>query len=154
MISLLPTLVSCSQQIAHTTVIAKNLIRYQAVFMIVSGTLGLAVSYVLSLYIGSIGVCVGTAVCSLSNIVYMSGIYKRKAGINLPEFYKKCWLKAIPCYVAVAIVGLVLVPLIPIAGWLGLFVKIAVVAVIYLTIMLFSYFSRQERKALLDRLKK
>jgi len=152
LIILLPTLISCSQQIASTTVIAKNLIRYQAVFMIFSGVFGLAVSYALSLFIGAIGVCVGTAVTSLMNIIYMSGIYRKKAGINMPSFYKKCWLKAIPCYLCVAAVGLVVTPLITITGWLGLLIKVALVAVLYLSVMYFLYFSKADRKALLKRI--
>lgn len=154
LIILFPTLISCSQQIAHTTVIAKNLIRYQAVFMIISGVLGLAVSFVLSLYIGCIGVCIGTAVTALSNIIYMSGIYKRKADINMPVFYKNCWLKAVPCYLVVIVVGLPVTSLIFVSGWLGLLIKIAFVSVLYLAVMFFLYLSGNDRKAFLKRIRR
>lgn len=153
MIIILPSLIGCSQQIARTTVIAKNLIKHQAKFNIISGVAGLAISYVLALKIGALGVCVGTAVASLANTAYMSGVYRKKAGIEMPEFYKKCWLKAIPCYLLAAAIGFPAARFLPINGWLGLLVKAAVVAVIYLSVMLFLYLSRADRKGLLKQLK-
>lgn len=154
MIIILPSLIGCSQQIARTTVIAKNLVKYQAKLMVVTGILGLVISYALSLFVGAIGVCVGTAVASIANTVYMCHIYQNKAGINMARFYSSCWLRAIPCYVLAAAAGLFVVSLIPIAGWLGLLVKAACVAVIYLIAMLLLYLPAADRRELLKKLKR
>ncbi len=152
-ILILPSLLNCSKQIASTTVIAKNLIKYQARCMIVTGVLGLALSYVLSISLGSVGVCIGTAVTSLINNIYMTFIYKNKAEIDIFKFYKKCWLKAIPCYTIVAIAGFLVTSFINITGWLGLVIKAAVVAVFYGIVFGLIYFSSAERKALINKIK-
>ena len=155
LIIIFPTLLNCSKQIASTTVIAKNLIKYQAKFMIATGIIGLAISYVASLYLGSVGVCLGTAVASIANIIYMTFIYKSKAGIDIFKFYKKCWFKAIPCYVVVSVIGLVVTPLFPFGiSWLGLIVKAIFVATVYFLVFFFIYFSSDDRKDLLKIVKK
>ena len=146
---LLPTLISATQQIAKTTVIAKKLIKYQAWCMTFTGVMGLLVSYFLSMRIGAMGVCVGTALTSLCNITFMNIIYKTKAGINTFEFYKKCYLKLLPCYAVIGFLGIVLTNRIMLAGWLGLAVKAAVVCVIFAVVMFVFYMTKSERELLL-----
>ena len=154
MVILFPTLITSTQQIAHTTVIAKKLIKYQAICMCVTGVVGLALSYVVSLYIGALGVCIGTAVTSLANICYMNTVYKRKAGIDVFTFYKKCYLKAVPCYAITIALGLLITNQLSLSGWIGLFVKAGAVAVLFGLIMLFGYISKAERKRLFQALKR
>ncbi len=148
---LLPTLISATQQIAKTTVIAKKLIKYQAMCMTFTGVMGLVLSYVLSMRIGAMGVCIGTAVTSLCNISYMNVIYKKKAGINVFEFYKKCYLKLIPCYALVLAVGLVVSRYVPLSGWLGLAVKAVIITVVFAAVMLLFYIKKSEIRSLLKR---
>ncbi|MBQ1950520.1 MAG: lipopolysaccharide biosynthesis protein [Clostridia bacterium] len=154
MLILLPTLISSTQQIAHTTVIAKKLIKYQAICMCVTGVLGLALSYVVSMYVGALGVCIGTAVTSLANISYMNTVYKRKAGIDVFTFYKKCYLKAIPCYAITIVLGLLITNRVPLAGWAGLFIKAGLVAVLFGLTMWFGYISKAERQQLIQKIKR
>lgn len=149
---ILPTFISGTQQIANTTVIAKNFIRYQSYCMMVTGVLGLAVSFVLSMYIGAIGVCIGTALTSLLNISFMNIIYYKKAGINVFEFYKKCYLKAIPVYAVTVVVGFLILPMITLVGWKGFCLKAILITAVYLVFVAFLYFSAVERNAVLTRI--
>ena len=153
-IILFPTLISATQQIAKTTVIAKKLVKYQALCMSVTGVLGLAASYLLSLKIGAAGVCIGTAATSLVNITYMNFIYKKKAGINVFEFYKKCYLRLVPCYVIILVLGLTATRFIPLGGWIGLGVKAVVVGFIFAVTMLIGYTTKDEKKLLTGFIKK
>ncbi|MBQ8839830.1 MAG: oligosaccharide flippase family protein [Clostridia bacterium] len=153
LIIMLPTVISATQQIANTTVIAKKLVKYQAICMIVTGTLGLVVSIVASLFLGSIGVCIGTAVASLANIVYMNFIYSKKAGINVFKYYKKCYLRAIPCFAIVIPLGLLVCHFIPLSSWIGIIVKGICVVAIYALVFLLIYFSKEDKKKLIDKIK-
>ena len=153
-IILFPTLVSATQQIAKTTVIAKKLIKYQALCMSVTGVLGLAVSYLLSIKIGAAGVCIGTAATSLANIIYMNFIYKKKAGINVFEFYKKCYFRLVPCYALILIFSFLIMRFISVGGWLGLGIKAAVVGTVFLLVMLLGYTTREEKNMLLKFIRK
>ena len=122
--------------------------------MTITGVVGLIISYALSMYVGALGACIGTAVTALANIIYMNTVYKRKAGINVFEFYKKCYLKALPCYIIVAIIGLFTISFITVSGWLGLLIKAAIVTVVYLLVFALIYFNASDRKAVLSRVLK
>lgn len=154
LIIIAPALVSATQQIAKTTVIAKKLIKYQAICMCFTGVFGLLLSYFLSKKIGATGVCTGTAVTSFMNIAFMNVIYKKKAGINVFKFYKKCYLRVIPCYIAVLLLGMTAVKFISINGWLGLAIKAGIVAFIFALIMALFYTTKEEKQMVLKKLKK
>ncbi len=149
----IPTLISATQQIANTTVIAKKLIKYQAICMTITGTLGLAISYVLSIHIGAMGVCVGTAVTSIANMIYMNVVYKSKAQINVFEFYKKAYIKAIPCYAITIALGLMVSSLISISGWMGLIIKGIAVVAIFITVFFVIYTSNKEKREIFLKIK-
>ncbi len=153
-IILFPTLISATQQIAKTTVIAKKLIKYQAICMIFTGVIGLAASYLLSIKIGAAGVCIGTAMTSIVNITYMNFVYKKKAGINVFEFYKKCYLRLIPCYAVILVLGFAAAKFIPLSGWVGLGVKALIVGLIFAVTMLIGYATKDEKKQLIGFVKK
>lgn len=153
-IILFPTLISATQQIAKTTVIAKKLIKYQALCMTVTGVLGLTASYLLSLKIGAAGVCIGTAATSICNISFMNIIYKRKAGINMFQFYKKCYFRLIPCYAVTLLLSFALIKFISTSGWLGFIIKAAIVILVFAVVMFFGYSTNQEKKKIVEFLKK
>ncbi len=154
MIILFPTLISSTQQIAKTTVIAKKLIKYQALCMTVTGSLGLLLSYLLSLKVGALGVCIGTALTSIANILFMNVIYKKKAGINVFEFYKKCYLKLLPCYAISLVAGLAIAKYIMLFGWKGFVVKALLIAIVFLTVIFLFYTSKEEKNSIFTMIKK
>ncbi|MBR4295695.1 MAG: oligosaccharide flippase family protein [Clostridia bacterium] len=153
-IILFPTLISATQQIAKTTVIAKKLVKYQALCMSVTGVLGLATSYFLSIKIGAAGVCIGTAATSLANITFMNFIYKKKAGINVFEFYKKCYFRLISCYAVILLLSFTATKFISLSGWIGLGIKAVVVGIIFVLTMLVGYTTKEEKNLLLKFVKK
>ena len=89
----------------------------------------------------------------LLNVGYMQIIYYTKAGINVFEFYKKTYLKAFPCYALVILISMSIMRFVTIGGWLGLICKAFVVGIVYLIVFGFLYFSSEDRKSLLRRLK-
>lgn len=147
-IILFPTLISATQQIAKTTVIAKKLIKYQAICMIFTGVMGLAISYLLSIRIGAAGVCIGTAVTSLVNIACMNVIYKKKAGINVFAFYKECYLKLIPCYGISALLGAAVMKCVPLSGWSGLVVRSGLIVAVFAVAIVCIYLTKDEKRQL------
>lgn len=146
MIILFPTLITSTQQIANTTVIAKKLVKYNALCMLVTGTLGLGISFLLSYYIGALGVCIGTAFTAIANAIFMNFVYHKKAGINMINFYKKCYLRAIPCFVLTIALGLVCSHYINIEGWLGIIIEGVIVVALFIIVFFFIYFTREEKK--------
>jgi O-antigen/teichoic acid export membrane protein len=153
LIILIPTLISSTQQIASTATIAKKRIKPEALFRIFSGVLGLGISYVASLSLGAIGICIGAGAAALLDRVFLNYVYKKQVGINVFEFYKKCYLPALPCYLIAAVLGIWLTSYIPLVGWIGVFSKACVVAVIFAAVMFFGYLSKEEKSRILSILK-
>lgn len=153
LIILIPTLISSTQQIASTVTIAKKRIKPEAIFRIFSGVLGLGISYVASLSLGAIGICIGAGSAALLDCVFLNYVYKKQVGINMFEFYKKCYLPALPCYLIVAVLGIWLTSYIPLVGWIGIFTKACVVAVIFAAVMFFGYLNKEEKSRILSILK-
>lgn len=148
-IILIPTMIASTQQIATTTLIAKKLVKYQAICMVCTGTIGLGIGFALSFLIGAFGVCIGTSIAAILNIVIFNIIYQKKAGIDIITFYKKSYLRACPCFVISVVLGLLLASKLPIGGWFGLIIKASIVSVIYAVAFWIGYFSKTEKKALL-----
>lgn len=148
LILVFPTLISASQQIPSTTVIAKNLVRFQAVCMIVSGVLGLGMSYILSKYMGSIGVCLGTSITALINIIYMNVVYVKRAGIDMISFYKKVYLMLVPTYGVSTTISYLLIKFINFPGWYGLITKVIVISLVYFVTVFIMYCNKEEKNKL------
>lgn len=153
MIILFPTLISATMQIASTTIIAKKMVKYNAICMMITGVLGLAISYILSIYIGSLGVCIGTAITALSNIIFMNFIYHKKAGINMFNFYKKCYLKAIPCFILSIGLGLLVCHYIPFSSWIGIIIKGCATVVIFAIVFFAIYITKEEKVLAFNKVK-
>lgn len=154
LILIFPTLISSSQQIASTTVIAKNLVKYQALCMLMTGTVGLGVSYISSKFIGAIGVCIGTAVAALANTVFMNFVYIKKAGLDMFKFYKQVYLRAVPAYILSAVISWFSVSFINILGWKGLIIKGIVISLIYFVAVFLFCINSDEKKKIAGLLKK
>ena len=142
------------EQIAKTTVIAKKLVRYHAICSIFTGFIGLTISYLISSKIGAMGACIGTAFATMGNITCLNVVYKKKAGINVFEFYKKCYIMLIPCYGITAIAGLLIAKYVPLDGWIGLGVKAMLIVLVYAIVAFIFYMTKQEKKQLFKRFKK
>jgi FtsH-binding integral membrane protein len=108
---------------------------------------------VASLSLGAIGICIGAGAAALLDCVFLNYVYKKQVGINVFEFYKKCYLPALPCYLIAAVLGIWLTSYIPLVGWIGVFAKACVVAVIFAAVMFFGYLSKEEKSRILSILK-
>ena len=83
----------------------------------------------------------------------MNFIYYKKAGINVFKYYKKCYLRAIPCFAVTIPLALLVCHFIPLTGWIGIIVKGFCVVAIYALVFLVLYFSKEEKKKLIDKIK-
>lgn len=150
-----PLVISSSLEIGNTTLIAKGILKYQAIAMIFSTATGLALSYGLSIPYGAIGVCVGLATAALARAVFMGVICHLKGGIAMPTFLKHTYLRAIPLYAVTIIASMLLIRLfIPLDGWIGLTVKAAVIVVIFVAAAFLLYLTDSERRKIISFVRK
>ncbi len=147
----LPDVMIFSQQIANTTVIAKNKVKKQAIGYVIMAVSCVGLSFPLSKTIGALGACIAIGSGYSVLFVFMNILYYKDLNINVFGFYKECYIKLGVPMIVIAVVGYFLCDnLIHYGGWLGLFIKAGIVFVLYFSVMIF--FLDKTEKELLKRM--
>lgn len=150
---LFPALLEYSQQIGKTTIIAKNLVKWQAIGFCIIGVVTLGLSFLLGYFLGALGVCVSICIAGCANVVWQSYIFSHKLNIDMKAFYKKCYLPAFLPIAASVVLGIFLLSLISHTGWLYLVIKAIIVSAIYLLLFFLFGTSRDGKRQILEKLK-
>lgn len=129
---ILPGLITIPQQIASTTLVAINKVKYDAYSRLIIMVISIVLSYLLSFRHGAIGS--GIAIFS-GNIIggglLLNIVYAHVLKINVWEFFKKCQLSMALPFVLVILTGLVLNYLITDVSWINTIMKIMFMLVVY-----------------------
>ena len=154
LILFLPDIMIFSEQIANTTVIAKNKVKQQAVGYIIMAVSCVGLSFPLSRALGAIGACAAIGVGYSILFIYMNILYYRDLNINVFGFFKECYLKLSLPMIVIATVGYFLcAKVITLGGWPGIILKAGVVGVIFVGVMIF-FLNKSEKNMILYVLKK
>lgn len=147
----IPDILIFSEQIANTTVIAKNKVKQQAIGYVIMAASCLTLSFPLSLIWGAVGACIAIGVSYSILFIYMNILYYRKLNINVFGFFKECYLRLALPMIVIAFVGYVVcAKFVPVSGWLGLILKGGIVLLLYLGIMML--FLNQDEKIMVKNL--
>lgn len=151
LILFLPDVMIFSQQIANTTVIAKNKVKEQAIGYIIMAVCCVGLSFPLSKMIGALGACIAIGIGYSILFVYMNVLYYRDLNINVFGFYKQCYVKLGFPMIVIVVIGYNLCDkFIQIKGWPGLFMKASIIFILFFAVMIF--FLDESEKNILKRL--
>lgn len=141
-------------QILHTTIVVKNLVKYQAYIQIIVGVFNVICSLILSARFGVLGASVSICVAYFLRLVLTVLFIKRKVGFDLDSFIKKCYIQMGVPVIITLLVGFMVVPAISGMSWLSLIIKSVITVSVYLICLILFGTSKEERNALLNKLKK
>jgi O-antigen/teichoic acid export membrane protein len=128
----IPGLITIPQQIASTTLIASNQVRYNAFSKIIVAVLSISLSYILSLRYGSTGAGIAILIGNLiGGVLVMNIIYARVLKINIWEFFRKCHVSLALPFILVIIAGIVLNYLIEDISWVNTISKTMILLIVY-----------------------
>ena len=127
----LPAMFEYSQQIGATMIVAKNLVKYQAIGFIIISVITLAVSFVLGKIGGAPGVCLSICIAGFANVALQNWIFSKKLNLNMSEFWRKAVLPAIPTILTTIIIGGIINNYLE-KDWIMLCVSASFILVIYL----------------------
>lgn len=148
----LPTIFEYSQQIANTTILAKNKVKLQSIGLLGSSLLNIGISSLLSDRFGATGVSMGICITAFINLIYINVVYYKVLKINVFEFYKKCYLTIIPPIGITVGVSYLLSKAITDVSVIAILIKgVAAVAVFFLLVWIF-HVKKQEKKELVSKL--
>lgn len=129
---ILPGLITIPQEIASTTLIASNQVRYNALSRIIIAVISISLSYLLSLKFGSTGAGIAIFIGNLiGGAIIMNIIYARVLKINVWAFFRKCQMSMALPFILVIICGFTLNYFIKEISWLNTLIKVMILLLIY-----------------------
>lgn len=129
---ILPGLITIPQEIALTTLIASNKIKYNAYSKLIIAALSIGLSYILSLKFSSTGAGIAIFAGNLiGGAIVLNIIYARVLKLNVWEFFKKCQISMSLPFVLVIILGVALNYFIKEVSWMNSFLKITILLIVY-----------------------
>ena len=133
---------------------AKNKHRMRSYVYLGIALLNVVASVVLIRLWGVVGTCLGTLFAVVAgNGIFMNIYYHKRLGLNVLTFWKEM-LKTLPACGLSALLGLGLTQLFAIDSWMTLLLFIGIYCVIYGVCLFFLGLKREERTAILGKLKK
>ena len=128
----IPGLFYNSLQIAHTAMVAQNLVKYQAYVQMIVGVGNVALSVILSRHYGVLGACLSIFAVYTLRIFLNLLIIKKKINMNLREYIKQCYLKMSVPLLLTYMAAEWCVEKIDIPSWTGIGLKGMVIVGIYI----------------------
>lgn len=129
---ILPGLITIPQEIASTTLVASNKVKFNAYSKIVIAGISVTLSYLISQRMGSTGA--GWAIF-IGNIIggaiLLNIIYSKVLKINVWDFFKKCQVSMAIPFIFVILVGYTLNFFITEVSWFNTVMKIILLAGVY-----------------------
>ena len=119
-------ILSLTLQIGMDLVYAENKIKHTASRVLFSSLLGIVLSIILAPNYGAIGCAAATGIALvLTQILYVQ-FYQNKMGLDMIFFLKNCHLKILPLLTIYSVAAYFSQNYLPIKGWMGLAVSIAI----------------------------
>lgn len=144
-----PSLIDVPQQVAKTALLAKNVVREQAMIYLVMAILNLAISFALVPSLGAIGAAISIFAAYLFRTVAFNVLYKKCLAISLISFFKNAYGRWVPIGVITLGFGMWLDRGTNILDtWSGLVLKIILILIIYAMLYVCIGLKKEERHAL------
>lgn len=147
MLMIVPSIITLTQDIGYTLLIAENKIKYRAYCYILAAIISVSISFVLSQKYGAIGsavgICTGTVV---GHIFAMNYVFQKKCGLNMKRFFGKCHVKMLPILLVVFISGVFLQKYFIALNLFQFGVKIIILGIEYLLLIYIFFMNDFEKK--------
>lgn len=142
----LPSLLELPQLIGDTALVVGDHVRSKAFaysVMAVTNIVGLAV---LCGPFGALGACASISAAYMLRTALMDVAYKRKLGIRLGRFFAETYLRWLAPAVLLGAAGTFASYALPVHGWAGLLILVAVFGAVYALCMWFAYMDGAEHE--------
>ena len=147
-----PSLIDVPQQIAKTSLLAKDRVKEQAVIYICMAAANIVLSLILIPTLGIIGAAISICAAYLLRTAAFNFLYKQVLEINLKQYFINAYGRWSIIAVFTAIAGIIIAELVPVSGWIGLILEIVLVAAVYAALFLLIGLKKEERSGMIHAL--
>ena len=132
-----PYIISASQQIAGTSIVVLNKLKYTANINIIVSCMFLLFAYILSKPYGVVGACIAIFVGLLIKLFCTNIVYIKVLKIDIFSFFRLCHFQMLPGFLLSLFISFLLYKLTytESISWFLFFLKAIVVSLVYLVIM-------------------
>ena len=135
---ILPGFVTLTQEIGYTYLFVVNELRYRAIMFVFASILSVGISFFLAPKYGAIGCAIGIFIATmLCHVIGMNYVYWKVIKLEIPRFFKECYLSMILPLVATLFLGIALNHFLPQISILLFVIKVVIISVFYLIVMWF-----------------
>ena len=145
-ILIFPSLIEIPQQVANTTLLAKDVVKQQALVYSGMAVLNILLSFLIIPVMGIIGASIAICISYLFRAVGLNILYRKYLKIDLKYYFKTVYSKWIGCVCVTAALGFPIAQTVTMEGWLGLVIKAVLICGIYLTLFAFVQTGWGEKK--------
>ncbi|WP_395046119.1 oligosaccharide flippase family protein [Flavobacterium sp.] len=134
----LPGIITLTQEIAGTYLIVLNKLKIRAIIILFTSVLSVFISFSLAPKYGAIGCAIGIFVANLlGQVVGMNYIYWKVIKLEIPRFFKECYLSMVLPIVVTLLVGIAVNYFILQISIVIFIMKVIIISFIYLMMMWF-----------------
>lgn len=153
LIMIFPSFISLPQNIAQTTMVAQNKVRYNAYSSLLKAAINIILAFPLSKIWGAWGMCLSIAISYMTSVCYSNYNYITILKLDVKEFFAKVFISKIIPFALLLVLGLFLNHIIPRVNWFGLVLKAALFVLAYILVM-FYFMKDYERTEFTDPIKR
>ena len=149
----IPGLFFNALQIFHTTMIARNMVRDQAMIQIGMGVVNVVLSFIFSRLWGVVGAALSIFVAYSFRVIMTLLLIRRKLKMDINLYIRNCYLRMGTGVLVTAVVSAALLRYIGSGTWMLFLIKAMLIAVVYAFSQAVFGLSRNERAMLIGKLR-
>lgn len=150
---ILPSLIELPQQVAKTALLAKDVVKQQAIIYILMAVINIAVSLVLIPQLGAIGAAAAIFVSYMFRTAACNYLYKKHLNIKIGAYFKSAYLGWLPAAIITLVSGVFINRLFAQVNFINFILSVLCMAIIYFIIIFFTDLDKELRNKILKRLK-
>lgn len=150
----LPLLVPLTQNVGFSILQAKSIHKGNTINMFYTALICVTSGYILTYYYGTLGMLIGTgASFFIGQGVLLNFYYHKRAGLNIPRFFRSTYLPMILPFAVLLVLGWAWMHLYAAHSWISFLISAGVYGIICTIFLFFAYLRDAERDLFLGPLK-
>jgi O-antigen/teichoic acid export membrane protein len=142
---ILPAILSSTESIADSAMIMMNKVDLRAYSAIAMAVVNVAIACVLTKPYGALGGAIAIFCAYTVQNIILNIMYAKNMHLEMKRFYAQCYARMVVPAVIFGVLGWLVIPLIPVGGWLGFLLKAAVLVAIYVPLVWNLYMNDSEK---------
>lgn len=144
LILIIPVTFPMVQNVSLSILRAQNKMGYRTITLAISCIINIIVTIVGIHYLGYWGAAIGTAISTLSNLIFMNYYYKKKLNFKIFKMFSKIFSRTFLCSIVAAITTFV-IHLYLNGSWGSFIINAGIFMIIYLMLLILIEFKKEEK---------